>query len=526
MKTFKRVTALFLCFVMLCFCTLNSFAIDGNNAESALRGFLNIFSKQAESIPASDPYPGCICGEYYTTYGCHDATTRTCPWFMHDMDEIYVRINNAVYTDSAGNTLTIKERNQNCTCGSNVHVVYGNNSITWGASFERCVEILHDNSGHGLIVLSGDVTVTQDIPFDRATATIVSLNRDETHTINFGDYVATVGVNLQGRMVRIGEGVLLSATGNKNRLITVGSGELVLEGGKIHYAPTSADTSKETYAVAVGTSPVVPLDADGFPRTAGVTIDSTGKYSLANAYGYTFEIRDSGTANHVTSEDMIVVTSQAVYLNANPSWSVNVVLEPTGKANEYRVVNCFENPKTPQAGDAQITWNENTIVLLVHSDGNDPDRTNSWDEATYPNWKSEAAARALKTGDILKIDSQETDGVTTYNSLTVVSDANGNVPAGLYFTPGTFTIKYGWVYGQEDSVHPNAISTLDNAPGMTSTSSDIINAGAVIVKEGGTFDMQGGYVFGFRSNPNATNEKKAHAVLYPQTTQSENERKT
>lgn len=519
MKTFKRITALFLCFVMLCFCTLNSFAIDGISTEG-LFDIFNIFSANPTGAPAAT----CTCDQ---SGGYHVAS---CPLFMCDMDEVYNRMENGMYTYDGVPTSIINRINAYSSY-SNVHLVYTNNNVlstqygsfqdgAWvtGAAapltLERAVDILHDNSGHGLIVLSGDVTVTQDIPFDRATVTIVSSDRSATRTVDFGNYVATVGVNLQGQMVRIGEGVLLSATGNRNRLMTVASGEFILEGGKIHYAPTSADASIETYAVAVGTSPVVPLDADGFPRTAGVTIASTGKYSLANAYGYTFGIRDPDGDGVIDGEDTIIMTSQAAYEDGNPKWAVNIVLEPTGKTNEYRIVTCFENPQTIENGLAKFTWGTNTIVLLVHSDGNYPDSPNSRDEATYPNWKSEAAARALKTGDILKIDSQTTDGVTTYNSVTVVSDANGNVPDGLYYTPGIFTIKYGWVYGQENSVLPDAISTLDNAPGMTSLyeSSGIINAGAVIVKDGGTFDMQGGYVFGFRSDSNLSNDKKAHAV--------------
>lgn len=164
-------------------------------------------------------------------------------------------------------------------------------------------------------------------------------------------------------------------------------------------------------------------NGDGIPDSFGVTIDSVGRYTFDNAYGYTFNIDTSST---FASENTVVIRDAATYANSNPNWAISVVLVPTGDSNEYKVETIIENPGSVPTLD----FGDGRIVLVSHSSASMPKVDNGDGTFTvYENWMSRVAAKALSIDDVLVFNEDMTTATVfaPEEEITVLlGDVNGD----------------------------------------------------------------------------------------------------
>ncbi|MBR5285908.1 MAG: hypothetical protein IKU30_03330, partial [Clostridia bacterium] len=176
---------------------------------------------------------------------------------------------------------------------------------------------------------------------------------------------------------------------------------------------------------------VVPVSADDDFYWA------EGEYELTegdnnvdpyHAWGYEFKI---DTINTVSSPatDTVVFTNADDYLGkgGNMKWISQVLLAPTGEANEYEVIAAYKyTGKSGQAciDEGLISFAEGNIVLIARDSGTRPQK-NDDGSLMFPNWQDRAAIWGLTRTIGAKATVSGIDvaaGTMTNGTITIEAD--------------------------------------------------------------------------------------------------------
>ena len=184
-------------------------------------------------------------------------------------------------------------------------------------------------------------------------------------------------------------------------------------------------------AVLISALFIVPANAIHWNEDE-CSIDSSGNYHPAHAWGYVFHI---DSMDYMEGATTALFTSEEAYLNGigNAKWKAHVLLAPTGEEYEYEVVAAFEyiGCSGQDAINNRKFDFENGKMLLVASDSGTRPDTNSDGSLVYPNWEDRAACWGLVNTIGAKVTLSDVDfslGLMPEDDLTVTVENNPNKP--------------------------------------------------------------------------------------------------
>ncbi len=184
-------------------------------------------------------------------------------------------------------------------------------------------------------------------------------------------------------------------------------------------------------AVLISALFIVPANAIHWNEDE-CSIDSSGNYHPAHAWGYVFHIDSIDFMEGATTA---LFTSEEAYLNGigSAKWKAHVLLAPTGEEYEYEVVAAFEyiGCSGQDAIDNRMFDFENGKMLIVASDSGTRPDTNSDGSLVYPNWEDRAACWGLVNTIGAKVTLSDVDfslGLMPEDELTVTVENNPDKP--------------------------------------------------------------------------------------------------